>query len=76
MTVDQRIESKALVKRIDNILLNVEKNFKDGLYRDCPYKELESLVNSLYKARMAASNILVRYGDHSMMDTMPKVKIE
>lgn len=71
-------KARETVKTLDFLLiqLNQDINSPSRFYGDCPYKELESLVNSIYKARMAASNILIRYGDDSMMDMMPKVKIE
>lgn len=72
-----KAKARATVVYLDDLMKQLDRdlNSPSEFYEDCSYKELESLVNYLEHARMAANSILIVYGCHDELETMPKVRI-
>ncbi|KRT69330.1 MAG: hypothetical protein XU15_C0011G0156 [candidate division NC10 bacterium CSP1-5] len=62
---------RRIVKDLDDLILIVET---DTAFGPDEFREVQPLMDNLVKARMCASNILLRLGDQTAFQTSPTIR--
>ena len=66
-------KARRIVGYIDKAIALCETDEALGIHE---YREVQSLIFDLYRARMSVANVAMRYGDDRLYGTQPRISLK